>query len=177
MMNAEKTAKMTKTIAELIAEMNTSDFNKFNIKVACDTPEIADFIAYLDKNGHNAQASEDDSNYVEGIRTSTDQGANKIMTKLWNNYCNNTNEEKAMTIKETLKMQKVFTTIEAANYALEQHKRMSKILKMPVDKNLTTSSFINYLSGRFIKIDDDQWILKKEWKTMINEVKAKADKI
>ena len=62
--------------------------NKHKIEIACDTPEADEFSEYLNKQGHDADIGTSTGNYIDGIWTSGDITANRIMNNLWIDYCN-----------------------------------------------------------------------------------------
>ena len=57
------------------------------ILVACDTEEGEAFINWLNDQGHGAEMSADDGNYIDGVWTTTDVDANMKMNELWARYC------------------------------------------------------------------------------------------
>lgn len=60
----------------------------YKIEIASDTTESNEFLAWLIEAGHDASIGNSTGNYVDGIWTSTDENANKIMRDLWESYCN-----------------------------------------------------------------------------------------
>ena len=61
---------------------------KYKIEIAVDNAEGKEFVAWLNKNGHNASLGTSTGNYINGDWTSTDENANQILNNLWNKYCN-----------------------------------------------------------------------------------------
>ena len=71
---------------------------KHKIEIAVDHHEGSKFVAWLNKNGHDAALGSSTGNYVDGERTSSDDDANQILNTLWDKYCNNGG--RPMTLKE-----------------------------------------------------------------------------
>ena len=61
---------------------------KYKIEIAVDNAEGKEFVAWLNKNGHDASLGTSTGNYINGDWTSTDENANQILNDLWNKYCN-----------------------------------------------------------------------------------------
>ena len=59
----------------------------YEIRVACDTDEGEQFVAWLNKQGHDAEMSNDTGNHIDGVWTSTDVDADTITNALWDAYC------------------------------------------------------------------------------------------
>jgi hypothetical protein len=59
----------------------------YKISIAIDTTEADEFLDFLKKQGHDADINTSTGNYVNGIRTSTDECAKEIMNSLWVKYC------------------------------------------------------------------------------------------
>jgi len=58
------------------------------IEIAVDTVEADEFAAWLNANGHDAKVGNSTGNFIDGVRTSTDNDANETMRALWDAYCN-----------------------------------------------------------------------------------------
>lgn len=61
---------------------------KHKIEIAVDHLEGSKFVAWLNKNGHDAAIGSSTGNYVDGEWTSSDDDANQILNNLWDKYCN-----------------------------------------------------------------------------------------
>ena len=61
--------------------MNTT----YQIQIESDHQEADQFIAWLEVHGHEADFG--DANSVDGIRTSTDAEASRVLNGLWDDYC------------------------------------------------------------------------------------------
>jgi hypothetical protein len=61
---------------------------KYKIEIAVDHLEGSEFVAWLNKNGHDAAIGSSTGNYVDGEWTSSDDDANQILNNLWDKYCN-----------------------------------------------------------------------------------------
>jgi hypothetical protein len=60
----------------------------YRVEVACDTDEGAEFVTWLNERGHTAKLGTTTGNFIDGVHTSSDERANKIMGRLWTQYCN-----------------------------------------------------------------------------------------
>ena len=61
--------------------------SKYEIKVSSDMEEGEPFVKWLNEHGQSAEMSDSTGNYVDGVCTSIDEGANEIMRGLWEDYC------------------------------------------------------------------------------------------
>ena len=60
---------------------------KYEIKVSCDIEEGEQFVEWLNDRGHSAEIIDETGSYIDGVWTSTDEDSNKIMSRLWSEYC------------------------------------------------------------------------------------------
>jgi hypothetical protein len=58
---------------------------KYRIEVSGETPEGADFVAWLNEQGHDAKLGRTSGDYVDGVGTNNIE-ANEIMRTLWEEY-------------------------------------------------------------------------------------------
>lgn len=58
------------------------------IEIDGDHHEAAEFVAWLNKEGHDATIGHRGSDYVDGDGTYYDEDAQSISNTLWENYCN-----------------------------------------------------------------------------------------
>ena len=61
---------------------------KHNVTVSSDSEEGAEFVAWLNAAGHDAELGNSTGNYVDGLWTLKDIGACETMRTLWTDYCN-----------------------------------------------------------------------------------------
>lgn len=59
----------------------------YEIIIAVDTPEVEEFAAWLEDQGHSAKVGDGTGDYIDGVWTSSDAEANEIMNRLWDDYC------------------------------------------------------------------------------------------
>jgi hypothetical protein len=60
----------------------------YQIEIACDSIEAEEFVAWLNKKGHDAEVGNSTENYIDCICTHHDLEMNEIMNALWDEYCN-----------------------------------------------------------------------------------------
>ena len=58
-----------------------------NIEIAVDHAEGEEFVGWLNNQGHDARLGTSTGNYIDGEWTSSDDSANEILQKLWEEYC------------------------------------------------------------------------------------------
>lgn len=63
------------------------DTNKYDIEVACDQTEGAEFVGWLRSKGHYAKMGKTTEHLVDGVPSDNIIAANRIRN-LWNEYCN-----------------------------------------------------------------------------------------
>jgi len=60
--------------------------SRMKIELACDHYDAEEFAAWLRENGHDITIGSSVFNYVDGVRTSSDDSANEILYQLWKEY-------------------------------------------------------------------------------------------
>jgi hypothetical protein len=69
-------------------ETMTNDTQQHTIEIAYNAHEAAEFVAWLNNQGHNATVGNDTGSYINGVETGNDEETNEMMTSLWDEYCN-----------------------------------------------------------------------------------------
>ncbi len=73
--------------------MKTSRKQTMVIEISYDTPEAAQFVAYLNEQGHAAMVGKSTGTYIDGYHIGDDDGsdeqawANETAAELWEQYC------------------------------------------------------------------------------------------
>lgn len=60
----------------------------YQIEVATDHAEAEEFVAWLNKHGHDASIGGSTGNYIDGTLTDNCAESNETMNSLWADYCN-----------------------------------------------------------------------------------------
>jgi len=60
----------------------------YTIEIACDHTEAAEFVAWLNAQGHDATVGDSTGSYVDGDCTDHDADASAALNQLWEAYCN-----------------------------------------------------------------------------------------
>jgi hypothetical protein len=68
--------------------MKRKEKSKMKIELACDHHRVEEFAAWLRDYGHDVTIGCSIANYVDGVRTSSDDRANESLNQLWHEYLN-----------------------------------------------------------------------------------------
>ena len=60
---------------------------KHSVRVSQVAADIAGFVAWLNSQGHAAEPSDNDANYIDGECCNDSQEADAIANRLWDAFC------------------------------------------------------------------------------------------
>lgn len=62
--------------------------NQYTIEVDFTNPEAAQFVDWLNQQGHTATIGRTADNKIDGMLSSSDEDASSVSNALWADYCN-----------------------------------------------------------------------------------------